>query len=339
MLLRNPLYGFWAALLLFFGLLAPAAAQRGGDSGAFQVLSARYGTAERNVDVTERLKQLAAMDQPIRVHNDTFGADPDRGRVKVLRICARGPNGATRTFEYREDSIVDGTQFTGWSSGNWGQGGHNGGWHGNQGGGQGSDGRDDGEFRILQALYGTSEHHVDVTRRLRDLARDDRAIALTNDTFGVDPHRGRSKTLRIYVRTRGGQERMFEYPEGSTIDGARFTGWGGGNWGNEGWNGGWQGGGNQGGYQGGNQGGYGNNQPRNQLVILNAVYGAGGQMVNLTERLRSMAQGDRLSTRVGNELAGYDPAPNVPKVLWVTYTMGGREQRVSVREGEYLSLP
>lgn len=42
---RHSFYGFWAALLLFFGLLAPAAAQRGGDDGAYQILSARYGTS------------------------------------------------------------------------------------------------------------------------------------------------------------------------------------------------------------------------------------------------------------------------------------------------------
>ena len=33
---RHSFYGFWAALLLFFGLLAPAAAQRGGDDGLGQ---------------------------------------------------------------------------------------------------------------------------------------------------------------------------------------------------------------------------------------------------------------------------------------------------------------
>jgi len=32
---------------------------------------------------------------------------------------------------------------------------------------------------------------------------------------------------------------MFEYREGSTIDGAQFAGWGRGDWGREGWNGRW----------------------------------------------------------------------------------------------------
>ena len=117
---RHSFYGFWAALLLFFGLLAPAAAQRGGDDGAYQILSARYGTSERYVDVTERLRELASGDQPFLVHNDTFGTDPDRGRVKTLRIDARDARGKTRTFNYREDAVVDGRQFTSWRGGNGG---------------------------------------------------------------------------------------------------------------------------------------------------------------------------------------------------------------------------
>ena len=85
---RHSFYGFWAALLLFFGLLAPAAAQRGGDEGAYQILSARYGTSERYVDVTERVRELASGDQPFLVHNDTFGTDPDQ-----LTATLRGRRG------------------------------------------------------------------------------------------------------------------------------------------------------------------------------------------------------------------------------------------------------
>ena len=64
-----------------------------------------------------------------------------------------------------------------------------------------------------------------------------------NSTFGVDPDQGQEKTLRIYARGPNGQNRMFEYREGSTIDGSLFRSWGSGDWGNGGWNGGWEGGG------------------------------------------------------------------------------------------------
>lgn len=222
MLLRHPLRGFWAVLLLFFGLIGSAAAQR--DEGAYQILGARYGTPERNVDVTERLKQLARSDRNFRVSNDTFGTDPDRGRTKELRIYARGPDGRTRTFEYREDSVVDGNQFVGWSGGRWGNGGNNNRW-------------DDGDRR------------------------------------------------------------------------------------------------------GGNQGSY-RDERRNQLVISSANYGARGRGVDVTRQLQSMVRDNHISVKVTNQLCGEcDPAPRVTKNLSVTYTVGGRQQRIDVPEGDYLQIP
>ena len=94
----------------------------------YQILQARYGTANRNIDVTARLKELARQNATFRMGNSTFGTDPDPGHVKTLRIYTRARNGQNRMFEYREGSTVDGTIFSGWNSGNWGQGGWNGGW-------------------------------------------------------------------------------------------------------------------------------------------------------------------------------------------------------------------
>jgi hypothetical protein len=104
---------------------------------------------------------------------------------------------------------------------------------------------DSGQYVILSAQYGTARRHVDVTNRLKELARQDRIFRMGNSTFGVDPDQGQDKTLRIYARGPNGQERMFEYREGSTIDGSQFRSWGGGDWGNGGWNGGWEGGGHE----------------------------------------------------------------------------------------------
>jgi hypothetical protein len=83
---------------------------------------------------------------------------------------------------------------------------------------------------------------VDVTDRLKQLARQDRTFRMGNSTFGIDPDKGEDKTLRIYARGPNGQERMFEYREGSTVDGSQFRSWGGGDWGNGGWSGNWEGG-------------------------------------------------------------------------------------------------
>src|SRR5947208_733380 len=112
-------------------IVASAVAQYGNgnrDDGQYQILQARYGTANRNIDVTARLKELALRDVTFRMGNSTFGVDPDRGQVKTLRIYARDRNGQMRMFEYREGSVVDGSQFTGWGRGEWGQEGYRGGW-------------------------------------------------------------------------------------------------------------------------------------------------------------------------------------------------------------------
>ncbi|HEX6803323.1 MAG TPA: hypothetical protein VF133_06545 [Terriglobales bacterium] len=99
--------------------------------------------------------------------------------------------------------------------------------------------QDDGRYTILTAQYGTAERHVDVTDRIREIARSDRSFRLDNRLMGVDPDRGRVKVLRIYARERDGDERMFEYREGQVIDGSLFVGWGRGDWGRGGWSGRW----------------------------------------------------------------------------------------------------
>src|SRR5439155_874286 len=100
---------------------------------------------------------------------------------------------------------------------------------------------DSGQYVILNAQYGTARRHVDVSNRLKELARQDRTFRMGNSTFGVDPDRGQVKALRIYARGPDGRERMFEYREGSTVDGSQFRSWGGDDWGNEPWSGRWEG--------------------------------------------------------------------------------------------------
>ena len=232
---RNVVMAFAATAATAF---VPAAFAQHRDSGEYRILQARYGTAQRNVDVTRRLQELARGDQSFRIENGTFGVDPDEGRTKTLRIFARGPNGQTQVFEYREGDMLDGSRFAGWSGGRWGDSNYRGGWGDGPRGDRGNRG-DDGEYRIQQALYGTSRRNVDVTERLRELARSDRSFRLTNDLFGTDPAEGRVKTLRIYARAPGGTSKTFEYREGSVIDGSQFVGWGRGDWGQDGRRGGW----------------------------------------------------------------------------------------------------
>jgi hypothetical protein len=314
--------------LLLIGLFLPAtlAAQYGnGDSGQYVILNAQYGTARNHVDVTQRLKEVARHDTTFRMGNSTFGTDPDPGQVKTLRIYARGPNGNERMFEYREGSTVDGSMFRSWGRGEWANERWNGGWEGSTGGGYGpGDGRDSGQFVILSAQYGTERRHVDVTNRLKELARRDLVFRMGNSTFGVDPDPGVVKVLRIYARGPNGGERMFEYVEGSTVDGNQFTGWRNGNWGGGGWSGNWGGG-----------GGYGGGYDRDEgaFTIISAQYGTKHRHVDVTNRLKELARNDRVF-RMGNSSFGVDPDPGRVKVLRI-YARGprGREQMFEYREG------
>ena len=315
---RHWTLGAGSALLacLLGGLALPAMA-RNDDDGEFTILQARYGTERNHVDVTGRLRDLARQDRRMRLSNDLFGVDPDPGRTKTLRIFARDRQGRERTFEYREGDWIEGARFVGWGRGNWGDGDGSRGWHGDE---RRNGGGDSGEFTILYATYGTPRREVDVTDRLRELARADQRFRLGNDSFGVDPDPGATKRLRIVARDRGGQERSFEYREYMVVDGGQFIGWGRGDWGR--------------GNTGPMRPGYG------RLVIENASYGDGGRRADVTEAVRAQVRGDRLEAEVRNELFRIDPAPGRYKVLTVTYRRGNeRALTVRVNEGDWLRLP
>lgn len=206
------------------------------DAGQFLILDAQYGNERNHVDVTNRLKDLARRDRPFRISDESMTVDPDRGHAKTLRVFARGPNGRERMFEFPDGSGFDGAQFRSWGRGDWGDEHWNGGWNGRND-------NDVGPYLILSAQYGNERHHVDVTNRLKELARQDRMLRLDYRTFGVDPDEGHAKLLRIYVRGPNGREQMFEYRDGNWIDGAQFRGWSRGEWGdgNDHWSGRWEG--------------------------------------------------------------------------------------------------
>jgi hypothetical protein len=313
---ENDMPGRRTTLTLLGGLAAGLALPaRAADDGEFTILQARYGTENHHFDVTARLRDLARQDRRFRLTNDLFGVDPEPGRQKTLRIYARDRQGRERQFDYRERDWVEGAQFIGWGGGAWGDGNGSRGWHGERG-----DRRDDGEFTILYATYGASGRDVDVTDRLRELARRDQQFRLTNDLFGVDPLPGQTKILRIVARDRAGQQRSFEYREYQTVDGHQFVGWGRGDWGRG---------------QGPSR-----PQPPGRFVIESASYGADGRWVDVTQAVRAQMRGDRLDFEVRNELFRVDPAPGRRKTLSVTFRRGNEPtDTVRVSERDRLRLP
>lgn len=228
---------------------------------------------------------------------------------------------------------------------------------------------DDGAWQIQRARYGLPDRNVDVTDRLREIARKDRRVKITNQLLGTDPAPHKKKTLRVYARNRHGDFRTFEFREGSTIDGDKFTGWGRGDWGRDSWSGGWDGprpghghdhGNNNGNHHGNNHDnnhggsgngpfggqdggsfgsvvggkggstGHGHNPGMDKRVnIVRATYGVGHRQVDVTARLRNISRGGPVDIVVSNDLADRDPAHGDRKTLRVYYTVGGGAERVA----------
>jgi hypothetical protein len=315
-------------------LSAMVAAQ---DAGQYVILSAQYGNERNHVDVTNRLRELAREDRPFRINHDSMAVDPDQGQAKMLRVFARGPNGRERMFDFPDGSVFEGAQFRSWGRGDWGDEHWNGGWNGRSDNGA-------GEYLILSAQYGDEYRHVDVTNRLKEMARQDRVFRLDYRTFGVDPAEGHAKALRIYARGPNGQEQMFEYRDNSIVDGAIFRGWGNGEWGGGGWSGNWNI------VVGGDRRDEGRDEGRDerrdeqrderrdegQFVILSAQYGTMRRHVDVTNQLKEIARRDQ-QVRLDYRTFGVDPARGRAKVLRI-YARGpvGRERMFEYQDGSVI---
>jgi hypothetical protein len=173
--------------------------------GQFQILRAEYGSGNRRADVTRRLRELARANRTFRAGNDALEVDPAPGRVRTLRIYARGPRGDTRTFDYREGDIVDGSRFSDWNGGGFNPPGNR---------------PDDnfGQLNIISATYGARNRTIDVTRRLRSLIRDGRLdLTVSNATFDDDPAPGTRKTLWVTYSIGGSRQREETIAEGNRL--------------------------------------------------------------------------------------------------------------------------
>jgi len=184
--------------------------------------------------------------------------------------------------------------------------------------------QDAGQYLILHAEYGNETNHVNVTPRLKDLARRDRPFRISDESMQADPARGQAKMLRVYARGPNGQERTFDFPDNSVFDGAQFRSFGRGDWGDDRWQGGWNGNGPG---PGGDSG---------QFLILSAQYGSRRRHVDVTNQLKQMARAD-VRVRIDYRTFGTDPDVGRAKVLRI-YARGpnGRERMFEYRDNSII---
>jgi hypothetical protein len=203
-------------------------------------------------------------------------------------------------------------------------------------------------WQLIRADYGFKNQRTDVTNLLRDLLSRggvNGRIAVNNQTMGGDPAVGKDKSLRIFARNRGNQDREFDYNEGGFVD-VRMFAVRNDDRGDRGWNNGPSDGRREGRGDDWNDRDrfYGDRDDRDGgdwqgLSIIRAFYGVQGRTANVTDLLRSQVRNGVLSVNVSNGPMGGDPAIGADKLLIVIYRYQGKEQAAAVREGNTLSIP
>ena len=358
-----------AAALLF--ALAFSAVSLFAQSGRWRLVSAEYGAGNAWVDVTDRVRSLIGGDRlHIHVDNATLGVDPAVGANKTLRLRVRDDDGHERMLTFREKETVELSlranerdrgrdrdrgrlQIT---RASYGARGHAldvtdllnsrierdqlslpvnnatmGGdpardipkaltvWYSYDGadletsvdeGGTlsipptGDFSSGEGRLQILRADYGAENRFADVTSLLSSRIRDGQlSLPVNNDTMGGDPADDQHKALSVWYLYNG-------RPANVVV----------------------------------NEGGYLNLPAEagdfsGNLRIMRAQYGADFRYVDVTDRLNSLIQGDRLRLRINNNSMGGDPAIDRHKELTVIYIFNGQQFRTTVNEGDTLNLP
>lgn len=165
-----------------------------------------------------------------------------------------------------------------------------------------------GHLRVMRAQYGADFRYFDVTERLNSLIQGDQLVLpINNDTMGGDPAPDRRKRLSVVYlfdgqpyRATVDEHASLELPNGGAPIAEDASG---------------------------------------ALEILHATYGAEGRRVDITERLRSFVNGNRLQFVVSNDSLGGDPAYGLHKQLRVIYRWQGIRYEAAAPEGATLVIP
>ncbi len=177
-------------------------------------------------------------------------------------------------------------------------------------------------LRIARAQYGGQSRFVDVTEQLNSQIQNDSLnLQITNYAMGGDPAPGERKVLTVFYIFNGRNGRVFANEgEFLTLPPGRGDGdhdrdddayyhkyWPGGSY--------------------------------NALQILQATWGERDHQVDVTGRIASMVQGNRLELPVTNQFMGGDPAYGSTKFLRVIYLWRGLRYEANATEGQTLSIP
>jgi hypothetical protein len=192
--------------------------------------------------------------------------------------------------------------------------------------------------QLVSAEWGVQGRRVDVTPRVRSLARNGVLnFQVTRFVLGVDPDPHRAKDLLIRVRRWDGQVEEFDYAERGVVnleldaeDGRQQPE-------HKRWRD----------HDDDRNGDHDRDRDRDgdgdrrgpQLRILRAYYGAEGQFINVTDALQSRIDDGRIYIRVDNYSMGADPLPGHRKWLRILYSYNGERRSVVVDEKTDLQLP
>lgn len=76
-----------------------------------------------------------------------------------------------------------------------------------------------------------------------------------------------------------------------------------------------------------------------KFEIIRATYGTIDKEIDVTEHLKHKVVNGKLGVRVWSSISGEDPAPNVQKVLTVSYKLNGKEYEKRFLDGQTTNLP
>ena len=169
-------------------------------------------------------------------------------------------------------------------------------------------------LRIVNASYGAKDRFIDVTQRMQSSVQNNRLnLQVTNSSMGGDPI-GEPKTLLLRYDWAGRtydvavpEKQQISIPTEQQLSETN----------------------SQGATQPGTYG----------LRILNASYGAKDRFIDVTQRMQSSVQNNRLNVQVINSSMGGDPNDGEPKALLLRYAWAGRTYDVAVPEKQWISIP